>query len=50
MIVLVIRIKTKNLLRVTRKYECKQARLLSIGGEGQNYDLLYAMDEYRDRS
>jgi hypothetical protein len=46
---LIVRIKTKDLLRVTRKCEAKRARLLAITGEGSNYDLLYVMDEYNER-
>jgi hypothetical protein len=46
---LIVRIKTRDLFRVTRKCESKRARLLAITCEGQNYELLYAMDEYRER-
>jgi hypothetical protein len=45
---LIIRIKTKDLLRVTRKFEAKRVRLLAITSEDQNFDILYAMDEYQE--
>ncbi len=46
---LLIRIKTQDLLRVSRKFETKRARLLAIISEDQNFDILYAVDEYQER-
>ncbi len=46
---LVIRIKTRDLLRVTRKFETKRARVLAITSRDQEFDILYAVDEYQDR-
>jgi hypothetical protein len=46
---LIIRIKTQDLLRVTRKFETKRARALAITNEDQHFDILYAMDEYKER-
>lgn len=45
---LVVRIKTRNPLRVIRKYEAKRARLLAITSEDNTYSMLYVMDEYSE--
>jgi hypothetical protein len=46
---LIIRIKTRDLLRVTRKFETKRARVLAITSEDQTFDVLYAVDEYKEK-
>ncbi len=43
---LILRIKTKDPLRVVRKYESKRARLLAVTSEDLAYSMLYVMDEY----
>ena len=45
---LILRIRTSDPLRVTRKYESKRARLLAITSEEHTYAMLYAVDEYQD--
>jgi len=45
---LVVRITTRNPLRVTRKYETKQARLLAITSEQETFSMLYAVNEKKD--
>jgi hypothetical protein len=46
---LIIRIKTRDLLRVTRKFDTKRARILAVTSEDQSFDVLYAVDEYQER-
>ncbi|MDD4802531.1 MAG: hypothetical protein PHF24_06275 [Syntrophomonas sp.] len=46
---LIVRIKTKDLFGVTRKFENKMARTLAIISDDQNYNILFAMDEYKER-
>lgn len=43
---LILRIKTRDPLRVVRKYEAKRARLLAVASEEQTFSMLYVMDEY----
>ncbi|MEA4924541.1 MAG: hypothetical protein VB084_04450 [Syntrophomonadaceae bacterium] len=45
---LILRIKTTDPLRVVRKYEAKNARLLAVTSEDETYSMLYAMDDYND--
>lgn len=43
---LILRIKTRDPLRVIRKYESKRARLLAVTSEEQTFSMLYTIDEY----
>jgi hypothetical protein len=43
---LILRIKTRDPLRVIRKYESRRARLLAVTSGDLNYLMLYVMDEY----
>lgn len=45
---LVLRIKTDNPLRVSRKFEIKMARLLAVSSDDPWYTMWYAIDEYDD--
>lgn len=45
---LIVRIKTRDLVRVTRKFELKRARLLAIVSTEETYEMIYALDEYGD--
>jgi len=45
---IILRIRTIDPIRVTRKYESKRARLLAVTSEDQTYSMLYAMDEYEE--
>jgi len=42
---LIIRIKTRDIIRVARKLELKRARLLAISSDTRYYDMLYALDQ-----
>jgi hypothetical protein len=44
----ILRIETRDPLRVTRKFESKRARLLAVTSEDKTFSMLYAMDEYRE--
>jgi len=45
---LILRIKTRNPLRVIRKYETKRARLLAVTSGDLNFSMLYVMDEFSE--